>query len=563
MINMMLQSLQARYTITANRLINFLSRVPLIRRIISPRLYGSYSLKTIFIGFGIIFVILKRILFRFMYAGFLVVMGIILYQAAAYGGYQTLFADFLSDEFSPARLNAPGVVAYTLTAWFILSFVGSFSGATAASAQGHDNDNVMINYLRADPAIYAKSRIALAIAVDFLLYLPYVIVAFLLAAIPLWLVLPMMLMFAAFRLLGEAVNLAMFRYAKRQFDRPPFSFAPIIVFAAAVYFPLYAGAIDWRAFLSNPLVLLMSAAIGAAAWVYIDRFDRYAEMLRNKINRLEQAINKAKEKSARSKSLSYVDVTSWHKNIDAEALKSDRHKNKTGFSYLNAIFFDRHSKFFKKKMQVRCSVVLIPLMLAVAASVYFGEPISIFEGDDIPFRFAPMFFFIMYIASMGKVVTASVFSNCDIHMLHYTYYRTKETTTASFISRFAQILKHNTIIALVMSISMLGTAGLLFGYMELLYAGVFTLLLCMIGLFFAFNDLFLYYVMQPYDSAGKSKSMAYKVIDVVIYIVAYVNINIRLDLLGYTAFICIMTAAYIGIGSVLLVSLAPKKFKLR
>jgi len=278
---------------------------------------------------------------------------------------------------------------------------------------------------------------------------------------------------------------------------------------------------------------------------------------------MERTLSKANE---RNKNLESVGVSKWHKKIDTNDLQIDKHKSKTGFDYLNAVFFDRHSKFFNGKMRQRCLFILAPFLFISALVLYdivFDADEFVRRTGSIPFHFAPAFFFITYIASMGRVVTASVFNNCDIHMLHYTYYRTSETTAESFKSRFAVILRYNMIIAFFMAFSTLGSAWLLYGYMDIASAGIFCVLLLLIGLIFAFNDLFLYYVIQPYDSAGQSKSMPYKVINFFIYVAAYVNFQIRLDLIGYTVAIAIVTVVYLVAGTLLLTKIAPKKFKLR
>ena len=161
------------------------------------------------------------------------------------------------------------------------------------------------------------------------------------------------------------------------------------------------------------------------------------------------------------------------------------------------------------------------------------------------------------------VVTASVFSNCDIQMLHYSYYRTRDNIFASFKSRITMILRDNFIITTVMSFSTLLSIRLIFGYSDPLLFGVFFLVLTVIGVLFAFNDLFLYYVIQPYDEAGKGKSTIYTIINWVIYVVAWINLQNRFDFFTYSAVISIATVAYIGLGLVLLLAFAPKRFKLR
>jgi hypothetical protein len=114
-----------------------------------------------------------------------------------------------------------------------------------------------------------------------------------------------------------------------------------------------------------------------------------------------------------------------------------------------------------------------------------------------------------------------------------------------------------------MSVGVLLAVSVIFGYFDLLYAGVFFLVLTAIGVLFAFNDLFLYYVIQPYDEAGTGKSTVYKIINFAIYIVAWINFQNQFEFFTYAAVIGVVAVAYIGIGLVLLLSLAPRRFKLR
>ena len=161
------------------------------------------------------------------------------------------------------------------------------------------------------------------------------------------------------------------------------------------------------------------------------------------------------------------------------------------------------------------------------------------------------------------MITASIFTNCDINMLHYRYYRTRETIFASFKARLKVVLQYNIVITAIMSVSLIFAVRLIYGYMDWLNAAVFFALLTVIGVFFAFNDLFLYYVIQPYDSAGKGKSIIYTIINYAIYIVAWINFSLRLDFIAYSIAVAIATFLYFTIGTVLLLLLAPKRFKLR
>lgn len=564
---MLLLSVQVRFTIMANRLINFLSKIPLIKKVIEPSLYGNYGVKTIFAALGILSGVARRVIFRVIYIAYLTFIGVVLYQAAAKGGYPTLFADYFQAIPVLEPLIAEQVIAFILTAWFIFSFIGSFTGPAIATPQSSDSDKVMVMYLRADASVYAKARTILAVIADVLLYLPYLVAAFIIAGIPVWCVLPMLIMFTAFRFIGEIINLVAFKHARWHFSRFPFTLFGLPVLAAVIYVPVYYGLIDWAAVLTNPLVMLSSIAVAIVSWLYINAYKEHDELIRDRIKLLEETINEIREKNKRhAASMKTAGAAKWHKSIDEKSLRQDKHKHKTGFAYLNAIFFERHSNFFRKKMLTRCGFILVPLIL-IAGLMYIESRADLGIGflgrTSLPFDLSPIFFFVMYIASMGRVVTASVFSNCDIQMLHYSYYRTAETTVASFKLRFAVIFRYNMLISVLVSVSAIGSIRLLYGFMDYSQAGVFTILLILLGLLFAFNDLFLYYVIQPYDSAGASKSIVYRLINGVIYFAAYLSLQMRLDLAAFTIFIAMVTVLYLGVGALLLVRLAPKKFMLR
>ena len=268
--------------------------------------------------------------------------------------------------------------------------------------------------------------------------------------------------------------------------------------------------------------------------------------------------------------LNFNDAQKWSKHVQTTGLSDDKFKNKEGFAYLNAIFFDRHKKYFRDKLIQRSLYFIIP---AVAAIVFFAiNPfVDNFESSrstfEHIFRYSPAFFFLIYLFTMGKFVTASVFSNCDIQMLNYPYYRTRETIIASFKSRFAVTLKYGLVLTTVMAVSILAAVAVAFRGMDFTYAGVFIVLLTSMGVLFAFNDLFLYYIMQPYDSDGKSTVVAYKLINIVIYFIAIMNyqvsFNAGLNLFIYTTVMCSVTVIYLIVGVFLLQSLAPKNFRLK
>ena len=574
MLELTILSFRVRFTIATNRLLFFLKRIPGLKKVFSPNIYRDYALKDALAVLGVISIASKRIFLHFLYMVIIVILGAFVNQVHLNGGFAELFAS--SSLFG--GMTAAGVVNYALYSWFIISIVFSPACSESAEYNNTKNDDIMLNYMHANPNLYAKSRILFDRIAHILLVTPYLIVAYLITGIPLWGVLTTLILLSAFRLAGEVVELSMFKRLPVHFGRPWLNnVMSAVLLAAAVIIPVYISISDMAVILANPVIALVSIPIGYFSWMYIRGYKLYRKLQAEKINWFIEQLNKYaayKSTGSAGSGMNFIDAKNWSKDVKTGDLESekDKHKNKKGFAYLNAIFFDRHSKYFKKKIFQRCSIFFLVLIAVIIVSLFTtiisGEPILKLldmQGTDLNqlFLLSPVFFFIIYIISMGRITTASVFSNCDIHMLHYRYYRTRETILASFKARLKMIIRYNFLITTVMSFSLVAALGVIFGYMDFLYAGVFFTLLTAIGVLFAFNDLFLYYVIQPYDSAGKGKSIIYTIINYAIYFIAWINFYARLDFFTYSLIIGIGTIIYIGVGAILLLKLAPKRFKLR
>ncbi|MCL2249209.1 MAG: hypothetical protein FWC13_08055 [Oscillospiraceae bacterium] len=589
MFEITILSLRVRFSMAANRLIYFLRNLPILKRILPPSLHGEYVLKIILSIFGALFIASKRSFLHLLTMGIAVAVGATQLFVSLNGG---LFNFSLPDDLF-AGFTASGVIHYSLLTWIIVTTLGFFTQTRIADVGlNYKNDDIMINYLNADPTVYAKSRLLLDLIARVLLYAPYFLVAFLLAGIPVWGVLTALLIMVSFRLLGEVTNLAMAkRYGMHFGQGAHANIAGVLVIVAALLLPLFLSAAiatlfiplfvafsDISAIFANPLVLLVCAGLAVLSWLYLMGYQNYRNVLRDSIKFYIDHMNKhAGAQQSGAMAAEMASAQKWAKNVSEADLDSSKFSHKSGFAYLNAIFFDRHSKFFRRKLSIRCAIIALAPIAIIAAVLIVGLVDGTFAiGDSIRdflgfedeflsglFANVPIFFFIIYIASMGRIVTASVFSNCDIQMLHYSYYRTRENIFSSFKARITEILRFNFLITTVMSMGVIFAVGIIFGYFDLLYSSVFFLVLTAIGVLFAFNDLFLYYVIQPYDEAGTGKSTVYKIINFAIYVVAWINFQNQFEFFTYAAIIGVVTVAYIGIGLVLLLSLAPRRFKLR
>ena len=555
---MAVKSLQVRFTIASHRFLDFLRRIGIIKK------HGSNGAKNIFAVLGALIVVGIKFFHIFCYIAFLLLSGAIIGQIMSLGGLET----FLDSENMLQGFSMERTISGTLIVWFFISFIAGLFGVRSitAGSRNHINDETMISYFYADPATYAKSQIFIDRTTEFIIYLPLILVAFNIASLPMWGVFPVLVMLTSFRLVGEVVNLWLFKHTGRHFGYGVLYTLGYILYIPAFIAPFFLAMPDLAVVLFDPITIAIAILPGFLALIYIKKYRLFGELLRDKIHRNDLDVStKATSYNTGFSGLNFKDAQKWSKNIRTEGLSDEKYSKKDGFAYMNAIFFDRQKRFFTGKLLKRILIISVPLVAFTVLFIVNPFFASFDEARDTYIRFftlTPAFFAIVYIASMGRVVTASVFTNCDVEMLNYPCYRTRESILSSFKTRFLTTLKYNTIVTAVMSICLLSVLTALFRGMDFLHAFVFFALLMCLGVFFSFNDLFLYYTFQPYDSDGKSNNVVYAVINILVGLIAYLSYQLSIDLFIYSGAMAVITVAYLIVGLYLLKTLAPKNFKL-
>jgi len=555
---MAIDSLQVRFTIASHRFIDFLRRLGIIKE------HGSNEVKNVFAVLGVIIVVGIKIFHVLCYVAFLLLSGAIIGQIMSLGGLSA-FLD--SDNFLQG-MTVARAMSGALIVWFFISFVAGLFGVRSitAGSRNHVNDETMVSYFNADPATYARSQILIDRSAELILYLPLALVAFYIAEIPMWGVVPALVMLTSFRLVGEVVNLWLFKHTGRHFGYGFLNTLGYALFIPAFVVPFFIVMPDLAAVMSSPITIVLAVIPGVLALIYLKKYRLYGELLRDKIHRNDLAVSsRATSYNTGFSGLNFKDAQKWSKSIQTEGLSDEKYSSKTGFEYMNAIFFDRQRRFFTKKLLLRIILISVPI---VALTVLFlVNPVfdSFDAGRDTFihfFGFSPAFFAIVYLVSMGRVVTASVFTNCDVEMLYYPCYRTPENILSSFKTRFFTTLKYNLIVTTVMSVLLLIVLAALFRGMDYIYAIVFFGMILCLSVFFSFNDLFLYYILQPYDSDGKSNNVLYTLINILVVMIAYFSYQISIDLFIYSGAIAVVTIIYLAVGVYLLKTVTPKNFKI-
>ncbi|MCL1988748.1 MAG: hypothetical protein FWG64_12390 [Firmicutes bacterium] len=588
-------SLQVRFTNMTNRVIYFFQKLPLLKRLISADIYKSQDLKLVFLILGIFFVIAKKFMFFVMYVGFLLVpIGLAVSYVQTYGD---IFDAFNPEIAAVGGFGAADVFGNMLVAWFVISFIGSGANATLFGGEHFKNDEVMINLLRVNPTKYGQSRILADRLSDIIMWLPTLLIAYafvlddgvwqILAV--LWATAATLAVYTAFRLANEYFNMWTFQKFGKHLGSYIWSawiFMSIFLVLGFLV-PFFLGKPNFNMifvdFFGVFSIICVILAVFAIIFLLkkMAKYPLYFEIIVESIQRNHSWVDKYQQDAASGSNSLGADkksAQSWAKKLETTTFTEDKHSHKTGFSYLNAIFFERHKQFFRKKMLLRVLLLVAPLVLMLLVELF----LRVFIGDSLQnifvpeltaaeisaelseiFTGTPFFFLVVYFLSMGRLVTGAVFTNCDIHMLHYQYYRQPRVILASFKARVKVILRFNLLLTSLLGVSVIGILLLAVGVMNWQAAALFLVIITLMGLTLGFSDLFLYYIIQPYDSDGKGKSLAYGIINWFVYMLSFVFIQVRMELIYFALAWLGISAVYFGIGAVALAKVGPRRFRLR
>lgn len=235
----------------------------------------------------------------------------------------------------------------------------------------------------------------------------------------------------------------------------------------------------------------------------------------------------------------------------------------SGNAYLNALFFSRFKKGLGRGLLIKVISISVLGLALVVASQFFPLMSGVGELEEFMYRLVPSLFFVLYLTSVGKSVVQSLFMNCDISMLTFPFYRTKEAIISGFLARFKKILFYNSIVNGVLLVWLILFNLLVVGLNSIHLIGLALLVIISLTLLFSFHELFVYYLLQPFTSDFQVINPIYKVVNGVFYLFAYMNLQLKTTGLYYALGLSVVSLLYVGIGFVVILKVAPKTFKLK
>lgn len=359
-------------------------------------------------------------------------------------------------------------------------------------------------------------------------------------------------------MVSEALHL--FIFSRKSFVLEEHSFIHVFLYlvvygSAYGLFYLLPG-FDARGILLHPLFLgiLLTAAFFAVR--YIRGFQGFSEALRRSTS--AEKMDKLKNAMAEAR---YSDVKMKDKDFDMKDIDLDGHREKEGFAYLNALYFDRHRRFYRKPVMVKTGIILVAFAGIFILNIFLDEDILSGLSTGIAGHYTS-FIFLMYMLCNSNRETKAMFFNCDLSMMRYGFYRQPKALLRMFTLRLRRIVAGNLIPTMTLILGLLLVTAF---SGERDFGGILPVLAMLLALsfFFSIHYIFMYYIFQPYTSSMEVKSPIFNIINGAVYMISYMALQIDAPASGFLPVIILFSGVY-ALGAVAMVyRMAPKTFRVK
>jgi hypothetical protein len=316
----------------------------------------------------------------------------------------------------------------------------------------------------------------------------------------------------------------------------------------------------------NNLVLKIPATVifglGICLWLlglysilFIVRYKRFSIVLNeaNSFDKINVDMQKVKQNAK------FAGVKLKNKEFTQEELRYDRTNKKEGFHYINHIFFKRHRRILNGPIKLQVIIIALLFVVGLVASFFIPDfNVKYVTGVKKVF---PVFIFALYVMSTGQKATKAMFYNCDLSLLHYGFYKTKEAVLATFTIRAKHLILANLIPAGLFSVELFlldiitGGSGII-----LIPIGIMIMVL---AIFFVIHNLFLYYIFQPYTTDLNVKNPFFKLLNFITYVLCYISMQLRNMSTMFLIVVVTVTFVYSIAALITVYRVAPKTFVIK
>lgn len=534
-------------TVKTNTFFYFLKKLPIFKKLISDEIYGFLDIKTFVSIVMVICSALFNIFIKFIYV---FIFGI---------GIPLMFSSF-------ENITSFSFI-FSLTIFSILG--GLLKGS--AICDPSDEKYTCIKLLRMSAKDYCISKFIISLFNNIISFIPAILVLGLIPKLSILQSLFLSVNIICAHIISEVIHM----YLNKKFNTIlgssiPYSFFYVIfialVFFSTVILDKYYINLNIIRTISNvstsiPFTLIM-ICLSDLCFIYIKKYNNYYDLIKKSLQQDE--IKKVSIKHSMQGNNAFKDVK-LKDDKDLNVNSKDLSKY-TGYKYLNELFFARHRRMLIKPI-IKIIGIIYGITLLLLISYFFIPTIS--EGiqkfmKNFLYLFS-LFPFLIYFVTLFSSERAcrAMFFNCDISLLNYQYYRKPKVVLENFKIRLLKILKINlslcASICLCYLILMLATSNQINIYDTMLFfASILSL-----GSFFSIYHLFAYYIFQPFSTELNVKNPFYSILNVVIYLICYLSMQLRLPLLGFAIAVISISIIFCIVALILVYKLAPKTFRIK
>lgn len=542
MINTLVTLFRINCCLTLNQLIYYFRRIPIIGTMLPDSAYGFGDLKlaaTILIG-------LWQVLKNFLYKG--IYLFLVLF----------LPLQLITEEISNSML----LIYFSNILLFLNIFIGSLGNSNLL--ENKPFKYICIKLMHMPAKQFALCSILTKQLKDLIGLLPFVLLFGALYDISAGYCIWLTLLIVMAHLVGEMIHLWIYQHTQlKLFEKWYVSGGIILIGCAGAYFPIVLYATSQTVFeiaiiafhlTYHLLFLLILIGLYVLAIIYLVKFPHYKQLF-SKILKM-QSYQTAKETTNQAR---FKDVKLKDSDFNPDISKQFSHK--TGYEYLNALFFARHRRMIYEPVRTRLFMIGICFIIVAVVSLIIPE-VSAAVVSYLP-KSLPVFVFIMYVISIGERVCRAMFNNCDISLLRYAYYRERNVLLQNFKIRLLQIIKLNIIIAAEICVGI----AILSMICQISWAPIdmvlFMLTILCLSVFFSVHHLFLYYVFQPYTTDLAMKNPFFNIINGIVYFGCYICLQMDSTPKNFTWLVLIATVLYTIVALYLVYRYAPKNFRMK
>ncbi|HSR04111.1 MAG TPA: hypothetical protein VLM88_05945 [Proteiniclasticum sp.] len=330
----------------------------------------------------------------------------------------------------------------------------------------------------------------------------------------------------------------------------------LLVFIAGYGLYFLVPGFNGGSVLLHPVFIIILFILGVSSFFYIRKFHAYTEVVSrvttlDKIGTIQTAVSEAR----------FADVKMNDKDFGDTYLDHSKYKEKEGYAFLNALFFDRHRKFFRKPVFVKTGIVVLVFILLFGLSIFVDDIVLSELSLGLSTQY-PLFIFVMYMLCNSNRETKAMFYNCDLSMMHYGFYRQPKALLHMFTLRLRRVIAGNMIptFAIIIGLLLITFASGAGNYMEILPV---LLMIISLSLFFSIHYMFMYYIFQPYTSSMEVKSPIFSIINGLVYLASYMAMQIRTGASSFLPFIILFSLIYGIVAVTMVYKKAPQTFRVK